>query len=135
MKKILATIISVITMTTAAIAATPSESTYAQNATVTISNRSEYTITVKVMKSEGGLYSTVNLSPRSSRTVSFPKSGNYYTKTKAEKGWETLYKMGNSFNVYCERDGYTEGTLEFYVSSTGGASGHSISKSEFEKNY
>ena len=135
MKKILATLISVITMTIAATAATPSESAYAQSAKVTIKNRSEYTITVKVMKDEGGLYSTVCLAPHNSSTVSFPKSGNFYTKTKAEKGWETLYKMGSSFNVYCESDGYTEGTLEFYVSSTGGASGQSISKAEFEKNY
>ena len=135
MKKILATLISVITMTIVASAATPSESTYSQSAKVSICNRSEDTITVKVMKSEGGLHSTVCLSPRSSRTVSFPKSGNFYTKTKAEKGWETLYKMGSQFNVYCENDGYTERTLEFYISSTGGASGQSISKSEFEKNY
>ena len=82
MKKILATLISVITMTIVASAATPSESTYSQSAKVIICNRSEYTITVKVMKSEGGLHSTVCLSPRSSRTVSFPKSGNFYTKRR-----------------------------------------------------
>lgn len=43
--------------------------------------------------------------------------------------------MGKTFNVYCEEYKYTEGTLEFYVYSTGGALGQSISKAEFEKNY
>lgn len=109
---------------------------FAKNASITISNRSDYTITVKVMRLDGGLYTTRVLAPHSNSTVSFPKSGYYYTKTKAEKSWEsTIYKKGSAFDVYCESDGYTEGTLEFYVSSYGGASGSTISASEFEKNY
>lgn len=105
------------------------------DATVTIRNKSNITITVKVMKEQSRLHSQVVVEPQSSKLVSFPESGNFYTKTKAEKGLNALYKMGKTFNVYCEEYKYTEGTLEFYVYSTGGALGQSISKAEFEKNY
>lgn len=109
----------------------------AQNsqAKLTISNRSDYTITVKVMRAEGGLYATRTISAHSSSTVSFSKTGRYYTKTKAQKGIETLYRQGGTFEMQCDDTGYTEGTLEFYVSGGSGASGQSISKAEFEKDY
>lgn len=135
MKAFIATLACLISLSVSNIQAHATNSEVHPDATVTIRNKSSYTITVKVMKEQGGLHSQVVVEPQGSKLVSFPKSGNFYTKTKAEKGLETLYKMGNTFNVYCEEDGYTEGSLEFYVSSTGGASGQSISKAEFEKNY
>jgi len=107
----------------------------AEQASLTIANRSDYTITVKVMKAEGGLYATRNISAHSSSTLSFPSSGNFYTKTKASKGIETLYKKGGTFEMTCNRSGYTEATLEFYVTGGYGSSGQNISKSEFEKDY
>lgn len=106
------------------------------NASITIMNRSDYSLTVKIMKTGGrGLYRTVNISPRSSNTVSFYSTDSYYTKTKATKGGlipETLYRKTSAFSVQCDENGYTEGTLEFYVSSGAGGSGQGISKSEFE---
>lgn len=45
-----------------------------------------------------------------------------------------LYRKTGSFFVQCNENGYTEGTLEFYVSSGTGGSGQGISKSEFESN-
>lgn len=106
------------------------------NASITIVNRSDYTLTVKIMKTGGrGLYSMVNIYPRSSNVVSFSSSDSYYTKTKATKGGlisETLYRMSGAFSVKCDETGYTEGTMEFYVSSGAGGSGQGISKSEFE---
>lgn len=138
MKKLISILTAVLTLSVVASASAAENSVeydvYQQNAVIHISNRSDYTITVKVMRVNGGLYATRTIDPRSSSSVSFEKSGDFYTKTKAEKGLETLYKKGNSFNVYCESDGYTEGTLEFYVSGYG-SSGQSISKAEFEKNY
>ena len=86
------------------------------------------------MRNEGGLYTTRVLNPHSSSTVTFSKSGYFYTKTKAEKGMETIYKKGGVFDVYVGSDGYSEGELEFYVSEGYGSSGQSISKAEFEKN-
>lgn len=136
MKKFITILTAVLTLTLSASAAgRPSEGSYQQNASITISNRSDYTITVKIMKTEGGLYATRSIAPHSSSSVSFASSGNFYTKTKAEKGWETLYKQGGAFNIHCDYDGYTQGTLEFYVSGGYGSSGQSISKAEFEKNY
>ena len=106
------------------------------NATLTIVNKSDYSMTVKVMKQYGGLYQTVYISPGSSRTVSFSRSGNFYTKTKAEKRLSgTLYKKGGVFSIQCDDKGYTTATLEFVITSGGGGSmGQSISKAEFDKN-
>ena len=106
------------------------------SASITIVNRSDYTLTVKIMKTGGrGLYSTVNIYPHSSNVVSFSSSDSYFTKTKATKGGlisETLYRKSGAFSVKCDETGYTEGTMEFYVSSGAGGSGQGISKSEFE---
>ena len=109
-----------------------------ERASITIMNRSDYSLTVKIMKTGGrGLYQTVNISPKSSNTVYFSSSDSYYTKTKATKGGlipETLYRKTGTFSVQCNENGYTEGTLEYYVSSGTGGSGQGISKSEFESN-
>ena len=135
MKKLILILTAIITLSISASATdNPAETGYQQNAVITISNRSDYTITVKIMRAGGGLYTTRSIGPRSSSSVSFANSGDFYTKTKAEKGLETLYKKGSIFNIYCESDGYTEGTLEFYVSGYG-SSGQNISRAEFEKNY
>ena len=103
------------------------------NASLTIQNRSSYSLTVKVMKTNGrGLYQTVYISPQSSRTVYFSKSDNFYTKTKASKNYETLYKKSGVFSIQCDKSGYSQATIEFFVSSGGGGTGQGISKSEFE---
>lgn len=102
-------------------------------ATLTIRNQSEYTLTVKIMRTgERGLYQTVYIGPKSSSCVSFSRSGSFYTKTKAEKDWSgTLYKRGGVFRIQNDETGYSEATLDFFVSSYGG-SGQSISRAEFE---
>jgi len=105
-------------------------------ASLSISNRSEYTLTIKVMRNNGGgLYTTVTIPAKSSRTVYFSNSGSFYTKMKAENGWETLYKQDSPFSIQCDSNGYTEASMSYYISSYGGSAGKSISKSEFEKNY
>lgn len=104
------------------------------SATLDLVNKSNYTITVKIMRCSGGLFTTRVLYPFASSTVYFTKSGQFYTKTKAEKTFDTIYKRGNSFEVYCEDDGYTSGSLEFYVSAGSGMQGQSISKAEFDSN-
>lgn len=107
-----------------------------EKASLSISNRSDYTLTIKVMRSNGGgLYTTVTIPAKSSRTVYFSNSGSFYTKMKAEKGLETLYKQDSPFSIQCDIYGYTEASISYYVSSAGGSAGKSISRSEFEKNY
>lgn len=104
-------------------------------ATLTIMNRSAYALTIKVMKTGGrGLYRTLSISPKSSSTVSFYSSDTFFTKTKATKGMETLYKKSGMFSIQCDEEGYSQATLEFFVSSGGGGTGQGISKAEFESN-
>lgn len=123
--------------TFAAESAINSEYSYSdERASLSISNRSEYTLTIKVMRNNGGgLYTTVTIPAKSSRTVYFSNSGSFYTKMKAENGWETLYKQDSPFSILCDSNGYTEASMSYYISSYGGSAGKSISKSEFEKNY
>lgn len=115
------------------------ESSYSysnENASLSISNRSEYTLTIKIMRvNGGGVYSTVSIPAQSSRTVYFSHSGSFYTKLKAEKGLETIYKQDSPFSIQCDSNGYTEASMSYYISSYGGSAGKSISRSEFEKNY
>lgn len=112
-----------------------SPTTTSATATLTIMNRSSYTLTVKIMKTGGrGLYQTVSISPKSSSTVSFYRSDTFFTKTKASKGLETLYKKSGTFSIQCDEEGYSQATLEFFVSSGGGGTGQGISKAEFESN-
>ncbi len=132
MKKILISLVIVLA-TVFCVNAQPS----AQSAQgkLTISNKSDYTITVKVMYADGGLYTTKYISAHSSSSVSFSRTNRFYTKTKASKGLETLYRKGDVFEIVSDSRGYTEASLEFYVSGGYGASGQSISKAEFEKDY
>ena len=51
-------------------------------ASLTISNTSNYTLTVKVMKQMGGLHATLYIPPQQSRTTYFSSTGYFYTKTK-----------------------------------------------------
>ena len=105
------------------------------NASLTIQNRSSYTLTVKIMRTGGrGLYQTLSISPKSSGSVIFSRSDTFYTKTKASKGLETLYKKTSSFSIQCDETGYSQATLEFFVSSGHGGTGQGISKAEFESN-
>lgn len=107
-----------------------------EKASLSISNRSDYALTIKIMRTNGGgLYSTISIPARSSRTVYFSTSGTFFTKLKAEKGMETLYKQDSPFSIQCDSNGYTEASLSYYISSYGGSAGKSISRSEFEKNY
>lgn len=104
-------------------------------ATLEIVNRSAYTLTVKILRASGrGLYATVCISPNSSTVVYFSATDRFFTKTKAEKGWETLYRKGNEFSVRCDDYGYSQGRLQFYVSGGNGSAGQNISRSEFESN-
>lgn len=107
-----------------------------ERASLTISNTSNYTLTVKVMKQMGGLHATLYIPPQQSRTTYFSSTGYFYTKTKAEKsGSFTLYKKDEScFEIVCDSRGYSEAVMSFYVSEHGGNAGESISRSEFESN-
>jgi hypothetical protein len=113
----------------------PLMSIMAQQASLKISNSSDYNLTVKIMKYSGGLYSTLYIPAKQSRTTYFSRTGWFYTKTKAVKSMsQTLYmKDDKAFEIVCDERGYSENSMTYYVSEYGGSAGESISKSEFER--
>ena len=101
------------------------------SATMSFVNRSEYTLTVKIMNYYGGCYRTVVLSPHSSQSVSFGSSATYSTKIKAKLRSSVSYHRGGEFSVTCSSQGYSEGEISFYMSTYGNGLGPSISAAEF----
>ena len=109
--------------------------TTSARASLTIQNRSSYTMTIKIMKTNGrGIYQMVTIVPQSSSTVYFSRSDTFFTKSKATKGMETIYKKTSPFTIQCDEAGYSQATLQFFVSPGNGGTGQSISKAEFESN-
>ena len=106
-----------------------------EHASITFKKRSSYTMTIKIMKSYGGLYDTVVLGPNSSRKVYFSSSSTYRMKIKATKNGSVSYHDGGSFSVTCNDYEWTEGEISFSLSSYGNGLGPSISAKEFESNY
>lgn len=110
---------------------------FAESAQITFANHSERNITIKVMKYSGGLYSTVYVGPKSSRTIYISQQGYYYTKTKAEKALcETIYSKDNAFFIQNNSQGYSVLEITYWIqeSKYPQMSGKRISKSEFDNN-
>jgi hypothetical protein len=53
----------------------------AEQASLSVTNSSNYTLTVKIMKCGGGLYRTLYIPAKETRTAYFSNTGWYYTKT------------------------------------------------------
>lgn len=108
---------------------------FAESAQITFANHSERSITIKVMKYSGGLYSTVYVGPKSSRTIYIGQQGYYYTKIKAEKALcETIYSKDDAFFVQNNSQGYSVLEITYWIqeSKYPQSSGTRISKSEFD---
>ena len=106
----------------------------AEQASLSVTNSPNYTLTIKIMKYNGGLYQTLYIPPKETRTTYFSSTGWFYTKTKAEKSMSaTLYKKDEEcFEIVCDHRGYSQATMTYYVSEYGGNAGESISRAEFE---
>ncbi len=105
-----------------------------QNASITYRNNSEYTMTLKIIKPYGGLYTIVTLYPHCSRTVQFSSTSNYSMKIKAVRNGKASYHDGGMFSVTCNSYEWTEGVMEFKLSTYGSGLGPTISEREFESN-
>lgn len=108
---------------------------FAEDATLSISNSSDYYLTVKIMKYGGGLYTTLYIPAKQTSTAYFSKTGWFYTKTKAEKSnSSTLYRKDyQPFEMVCDHRGHSQNSMTYCISEGGSGAGKSISKSEFEK--
>lgn len=104
------------------------------NASVTFKNMSNYTMTIRVLYSNGGYYSSVTLPPHSSRTMSFSHTASFKMKIKAVNGNTISYHDGGSFSVTCNDYEYSEGTIEFSLSTYGTGLGPRISEKDFLSN-
>lgn len=104
------------------------------SATITFSNKSDYTMTLKILYLGGGAYSTVTLSPHSSRVVSFGSSNTFKLKIKAVHNGQASYHKGGNFSVKCTSTEWTEGEMSFSLSTYGNGLGPKISAKEFESN-
>lgn len=105
------------------------------SAQLTINNHSNRTLTVKVMKQTGGLYTTLYVRAQQSRTCYIDQQGYYYTKTKAEKSFgETIYSQDDAFFVQNNSQGYSVLSITYWIeeSQYPQSSGTHISKSQFE---
>lgn len=105
-----------------------------QKASIVFKNKSDYTMTLKIIKQYGGLYTTVTLYPRSSRTVNFSSTSSYKLKIKAIHDGRPSYHDGGKFSVTCNEYEWTEGSMEFMLSTYGNGLGPTISAKEFESN-
>ena len=104
-------------------------------ASITFRNKSDYSLTIKIIRSYyGGLYTTVYLDSHSSSTVTFPETATYKLKIKAKKDFRTTYHDGGTFSVTCNDYEWTEGEMSFEMSSYGSGLGPSITAKEFESN-
>ena len=105
-----------------------------QIASITYRNNSEYTMTLKSIKPYGGHYTIVTLYPHCSRTVQFSSTSNYSMKIKAVRNGKASYHDGGVFSVTCNSYEWTEGVMEFKLSTYGSGLGPTISEREFERN-
>lgn len=118
-----------------------SSTAIAQQASLTIENRSIRSMTVKIMKGSSGkgtLFKTITISANSKETVYFSQTGYYFTKTKAVlNGREPIYQKGQLFRVVNDNTGYSVLTLTFVITESSVpqvTGGERISKTEFDQN-
>lgn len=104
------------------------------SASITFSNKSAYTMTLKIIGVYGGLYRTVSLPAHSSQVVHFNRSQTFKIKIKATYLGVTSYHDGGSFSVTCTDTEWTEGEMSFQMSTYGSGLGPTISAKEFESN-
>jgi hypothetical protein len=98
---------------------------YAQQASLTIVNKSDRYLTVKIMKGsekKSTFYKSDNVAPKGEQIIYFSESGRYFTKTQAillpkdTLKRDTLYSKGNAFEVISDaRRGYSNITMKFTV--------------------
>ena len=112
-----------------------SEVCFGNQANITFSNSSDYTMTLRILHQNGGYYTTVTLPPQSRRIVYFEKSGDFKIKIKAQYKGTVSYHDGGTFSVTNNGYQYTEGTIGFTMSTYGSGLGPRISAKEFESNY
>lgn len=100
--------------------------TNAQQASISIVNKSDRILTVKIIKGgqkKGTLYKTETIAPRDEKIIYFDQTGHYFIKNQAiliSKNTsipnDTIYSKGNLFEVISDpRRGYSRITMKFTI--------------------
>lgn len=98
---------------------------FSQQASLTIINKSNRSLSVKIMKGVGKkatLYKTEYISPKGTQVIYFSETGRYFTKTQAilvDKDTldnDTIYSKDSPFEVISDpKRGYSNITMKFRV--------------------
>jgi hypothetical protein len=99
--------------------------TMAQQASITIMNKSDRFLTVKIIKGglkKGTLYKTTTIAPQGKETAYFDQTGHYFIKNQAilvakdTNENDTIYSKGNLFEIISDpRRGFSHVTMKFTV--------------------
>jgi len=98
----------------------------AQQASLTIMNKSDRYLTTKVImgtEKKSTLYKTISISPKGKEVVYFVEAGRYFTKSMAilmakdtALRNDTIYSKGNPFDVIADKKrGYSNISIKFSV--------------------
>lgn len=115
---------------------------FSQNATITIKNKSERSINVKLMKGnerKSELYKTDSVAPKSSLVLNVYETGFYYTKLRAiqydkkkPENNDTIYSKDRPIQIISDKKrGHSNVTIEFKVKESKENGSVSITKKEF----
>ena len=115
---------------------------FSQNATITIKNKSERNINVKLMKGnerKSEVYKIDSVAPKSSVVLNVYETGFYYTKLRAiqydkkkPENNDTIYSKDRPIQLISDKKrGHSNVTIEFKVKESKESGSVSISKKEF----
>ena len=115
---------------------------FSQNATITIKNKSERNINVKLMKGnerKSEVYKIDSVAPKSSLVLNVYETGFYYTKLRAiqydkkkPENNDTVYSKDRPIQIISDKKrGHSNVTIEFKVKESKENSSISITKKEF----
>lgn len=115
---------------------------FSQNATITIKNKSERNINVKLMKGnerKSEVYKIDSVAPKSSLVLNVYETGFYYTKLRAiqydkkkPENNDTIYSKDRPIQVISDKKrGHSNVTIEFKIKESKENGSVSITKKEF----
>ena len=116
--------------------------TFSQNATITIKNKSERNINVKLMKGndrKSEVYKIDSVAPKSSLVLNVYETGFYYTKLRAiqydkkkPENNDTIYSKDRPIQIISDKKrGHSNVTIEFKIKESKENGSVSITKKEF----
>ena len=116
---------------------------FSQNATITIKNKSDRNINVRLMKGlekKSVLYKTDSVAPKSTLVLNVYETGFYYTKLRAiqydkksPENSDTIYSKDRPIQIISDKKrGHSNVTIEFKVKESKENNSITITRKEFD---